>query len=325
MFFAPDENTRKKLDALAAPHYEALRLFELPSPELGEELLGRSAELRKAFPASGSGAAKAVVAVLDHIVPELAARLGARSEAASIRPAIMAKFTAEEFRQFVAALMQWRPLSTLSAEQDADGWMALQLLSRDVAAGNPLAFALDRVAPPAQDWIAHKVQAAATAMGHEPTSVWSPALLRKAPPSTPQEVIALHIGKTIRSVSIQGQGQGPDETVMKDVHIIFDDGMALDLSNAENDCCKTSISCDDDLAFYVGSSFQGAEFRPVAPVRMEDDEFFHDVGFLEVSTSAGSFTVASHVLHNGYYGDFDLEAKTVAPRPEPEPAVGFHR
>jgi hypothetical protein len=35
----------------------------------------------------------------------------------------------------------------------------------------------------------------------------------------------------------------------------------------------------------------------------------HDLAFLIVTTSLGSFTVANHSEHNGYYGAFELSCK----------------
>ena len=42
----------------------------------------------------------------------------------------------------------------------------------------------------------------------------------------------------------------------------------------------------------------------------EPDEYGdHEVQFLLVNTSIGTFTVASHNEHNGYYGGFDIVIK----------------
>lgn len=320
MFFGTqDEAIRAKLRLLAEPHDEALRLFSLTGPELGEQLLRRAREVRAGWPGATSDRGTPAGVLLHHIVPEVAARLGVETLLPDVRSEVLSRLTSQEFRLFAASMMGRKPFAELATEPGTEGWMGLQLLSRDVRKGNPLAFAIDRLAAPANDWIAGEVRAAATWGGHTPTAMttWSPALLQKVRPPTTEEVMAEHVGKAIRSVSIQGGDA--DDTVMKHVYIIFEDGSALDLSNDEDPQQRTSISCDDDLPFYVGSTFQGAAFRAAAPVRTElPDDSVSDVRFLQVSTSTGSFTVASHVLHNGYYGDFELVAKTVAPRPEPQ-------
>ena len=38
----------------------------------------------------------------------------------------------------------------------------------------------------------------------------------------------------------------------------------------------------------------------------------HEVQFLEVTTSKGEFTMASHNEHNGYYGGFAIELRFIA-------------
>ena len=41
----------------------------------------------------------------------------------------------------------------------------------------------------------------------------------------------------------------------------------------------------------------------------EHNEDCHEVQFLEVKTSKGSFTMSSHNEHNGYYGGFSIEVR----------------
>ena len=50
----------------------------------------------------------------------------------------------------------------------------------------------------------------------------------------------------------------------------------------------------------------GAEIKEAPSIPTEYDE--HEVQFLEVLTSKGGFTMASHNEHNGYYGGFLIRA-----------------
>lgn len=112
-----------------------------------------------------------------------------------------------------------------------------------------------------------------------------------------EETVNLHlaaIGKTIKSLSSN------DDLVLKftdDTGIkIFDDGQS---------CCENRyMHTDDDIQYYVGSKFLGCELRD-AP--NEPDEYGeHEVQFLLVNTDKGTFTMASHNEHNGYYGGFAI-------------------
>lgn len=89
------------------------------------------------------------------------------------------------------------------------------------------------------------------------------------------------------------------------------DGTKLIASDQGQSCCEHRyMHTDDDLASFAGSTFLGAEVRE-AP--NEADEYGdHEVQFLIVNTSAGSFTIASHNEHNGYYGGFAIELRTEA-------------
>ncbi|NJK88113.1 MAG: hypothetical protein HC923_01110 [Myxococcales bacterium] len=84
----------------------------------------------------------------------------------------------------------------------------------------------------------------------------------------------------------------------------FEDGSGLGFSDEGQSCCEARyMSTDDDLAYFAGSTLQGAELRegPDMPGREE-----HNTQFLLVATSKGVFTVVNHVEHNGYYGGFAI-------------------
>lgn len=106
------------------------------------------------------------------------------------------------------------------------------------------------------------------------------------------------VGKTIESVSLE-------EDALK---FRFVDGYEMFIADDGQSCCEHRyMRTDDDLASFAGSVFVGAEVKD-AP--NEADEYGeHEVQFLEVKTSKGSFTMASHNEHNGYYGGFLLRAR----------------
>jgi hypothetical protein len=70
---------------------------------------------------------------------------------------------------------------------------------------------------------------------------------------------------------------------------------------------------DDNLAEYIGGRLLGAEVKDVPKLigfwKDEGEYGCHDMQFLEITTSKGSFVMSNHNEHNGYYGGFCIEAK----------------
>lgn len=68
------------------------------------------------------------------------------------------------------------------------------------------------------------------------------------------------------------------------------------------------MNCDDDLSHYVGAQWVGVETRDAAQDEIKRGEYDeeHECVFVEVKTTKGSFTLANHNEHNGYYGGFGL-------------------
>lgn len=96
--------------------------------------------------------------------------------------------------------------------------------------------------------------------------------------------------------------------------VTFEDGSLFTLWDDARYCCEIrSMSCDDDLSHFGGAMLNDAEVRDVGgeeALRDEDEDGdVREVQFLVVTTSLGSFTVANHNHHNGYYGGFDLSAR----------------
>lgn len=101
------------------------------------------------------------------------------------------------------------------------------------------------------------------------------------------------LNKTISSISI-------NDDVLS---IGFDDGSTLNAKDDGQSCCEHRyMVCDDDLPHFIGAKLTKLELKnaPNEP----DDYGEHEVQFLEISTSNGSFSIANHNEHNGYYGGF---------------------
>lgn len=86
------------------------------------------------------------------------------------------------------------------------------------------------------------------------------------------------------------------------------DGSRLRLWDGGQSCCESRyMTCDDDLPYYAGAELLQVEVKDGPTVT--DDCDVHEQQFLVVTTSKGSFTVANHNEHNGYYGGISLEAQ----------------
>jgi hypothetical protein len=80
----------------------------------------------------------------------------------------------------------------------------------------------------------------------------------------------------------------------------------------EQMCCETRyMACDDTLTNFIGAKLLDMVIED-AP-RFDIGYDIHDVQFLHVKTSKGSFTVSNHNEHNGYYGGFSLSLSIVKP------------
>lgn len=91
-----------------------------------------------------------------------------------------------------------------------------------------------------------------------------------------------------------------------DLRIRFLDGGAIVLTDNGQSCCEERyMTCDDSLDYYVGASYYGWEVRN-CPDGGDSEYDIHEIQFLLVNTSRGTFTVANHNIHNGYYGGFAI-------------------
>jgi hypothetical protein len=112
------------------------------------------------------------------------------------------------------------------------------------------------------------------------------------------EAFSGSMGKIIAALSL-----GDDDAL----HFEFSDGTKMRLFDDGQSCCESRyMRTDDDLTYFIGAQLLDAEVKD-AP-NMPDEWGDHEVQFLEVKTSKGCFTMASHNEHNGYYGGFAIRA-----------------
>ena len=107
------------------------------------------------------------------------------------------------------------------------------------------------------------------------------------------------LGKTITALTLGGDDA---------LHFTFEDGSKIKLFDDGQSCCESRyMRTDDSLADYVGAQLLDAEIK-AGPTQEGEYGDEHEVQFLEVRTSKGCFTMASHNEHNGYYGGFMIRA-----------------
>lgn len=127
------------------------------------------------------------------------------------------------------------------------------------------------------------------------------------------KAVAAMQGKTIARARVVSTIADDDPWGVPTLLMDFIDGSALRLYDDGQCCCENRyLHTDDDLTPFAGATFLGARVQD-APSIADVDE--HEVQFLIIDTSLGSFTVETHNEHNGYYGGFDVAADVVAPSP----------
>lgn len=92
------------------------------------------------------------------------------------------------------------------------------------------------------------------------------------------------------------------------LRFVFEDGSKMNLFDGGHQCCETRyMTTDDKLSYFIGAKLLDVEVMPAEPIWSADEN--HEVAFLDVKTDKGTFQMATHNIHNGYYGGFDLRAE----------------
>lgn len=98
-------------------------------------------------------------------------------------------------------------------------------------------------------------------------------------------------------------------TLVEDEKLLFKfiDRTRLTIWDNGQSCCEHRyMKTDDDLNEFSGAVLLDFELKSADPIPDEYGE--HEVQFLDVKTTNGTFQVASHNEHNGYYGGFNISA-----------------
>lgn len=113
-------------------------------------------------------------------------------------------------------------------------------------------------------------------------------------------VILASIGKKIAVLELKE----------KELYIEFEDKTSLSVYDDGQSCCEYRyMTSDDDLQYFIGTEFMGYELKPVTEKVSESYGDVHEMQFLQIDTSLGSFTIENHNEHNGYYGGFIITVK----------------
>lgn len=116
------------------------------------------------------------------------------------------------------------------------------------------------------------------------------------------KILKEHLGKVISDISIQMRGEDAES-----LRLCFSDGSVIEVFDDGQSCCERRyMVCDDKLEDFKGATLTSMELRD-GPTDESDD--VHEIQFLLVNTSKGTFTVSNHNEHNGYYGGFSLNIR----------------
>ena len=111
------------------------------------------------------------------------------------------------------------------------------------------------------------------------------------------EIYQSCLNKTIKQITL-------DDNELK---FVFDDNSTMAILDSGQSCCEYRyMQTDDDLDYFNGSKFLGAKIKDAPDIEDEIGEC-HEVQFLEILTDKGSFVMANHNEHNGYYGGFYID------------------
>jgi hypothetical protein len=126
------------------------------------------------------------------------------------------------------------------------------------------------------------------------------AILRAGPDNAPEaDALTLSLGKTIARVQLIG-----DETLW----FVFEDGSTNTLIDVQSCCERRYMTTDDNLEEMSGAILRDVTCAQGPNVVVEGD--FRESAFLRIQTSNGEFVICTHNEHNGYYGGFNLSAKS---------------
>lgn len=116
----------------------------------------------------------------------------------------------------------------------------------------------------------------------------------------------------IAGLTIKHVRMGGDQLVIEFNERRFHEHRTLVIADNGQSCCERRyMVCDDDLSGHEGGSLVAinTDAPGSQPDEEEDSYGCHEVRFVKVQTTKGSFTLCTHNEHNGYYGGFSIEVK----------------
>jgi hypothetical protein len=117
------------------------------------------------------------------------------------------------------------------------------------------------------------------------------------------------MGRTIKHIKLTPPPENADkwdDDGQDTLVITFDDGSSLVAYDAGQSCCEHRyMRTDDNFEDFIGATLLSMEIKQAPD--LHDEWEVHEVQFLELMTSRGALTMASHNEHNGYYGGFSIE------------------
>lgn len=89
--------------------------------------------------------------------------------------------------------------------------------------------------------------------------------------------------------------------------ITFDDGVQIAIWDDGQSCCENRyMRTDDEPAALIGQKLVRIEAKDGPTTEEGEWGDAHECVFVEIATEGGFITLASHNVHNGYYGGFGL-------------------
>lgn len=97
------------------------------------------------------------------------------------------------------------------------------------------------------------------------------------------------------------------EQVGDELHISFEDGVAIRIFDGGQSCCESRyMRTDDDLKSLAGKTLVAIDENLAKSNSVDESGEVHEMAFLDVKTNDGLVSFSFHNEHNGYYGGFGL-------------------
>lgn len=100
-----------------------------------------------------------------------------------------------------------------------------------------------------------------------------------------------------------------------EIYLTFEDGVKIKIWDAGQSCCESRyMRTEDNISDLNGNVLNKIDVKDGGVTQGKDkydNDDFHEINFLEIQAGHETFTVCTHVEHNGYYGGFVLDLEEV--------------